>query len=96
MASLRDATGAELVGRPVAWSSSNRLVATVDSGGRVSAAAGTATIIARSSAASGSATLTVVSTPPNVEVTVAYLAQVVQWSDGSVPLIAGGNPRCSG
>ena len=62
-ATLRDASGAVLTNRNVAFSSSNTAVATVTSGGVVTAvAAGTASIIATSETKTGGATLTVTAT----------------------------------
>lgn len=59
-ATLRDGSGAVLIGRAVSWTSTNASVASVSSGGDVSAlAAGTTTIVATSGTTSGSATLTV-------------------------------------
>jgi Tol biopolymer transport system component len=63
-ATLKDASGSVLAGRTVAWSSTNTGVATVSSGGLVTAvAAGTASITATSEGKSGSAPVTVRSTP---------------------------------
>jgi uncharacterized protein YjdB len=63
-ATTRDASGNTLTGRPVAWTSSNTSVATVDSTGLVrSVAAGTANITATSEGKSGQATLTVNQVP---------------------------------
>jgi uncharacterized protein YjdB len=78
-ASVRDASGAELTGRLVGWSSSDEAVAVVSSTGRVSALkVGTATITASSEGKSGTATVTVTAapvatvnvTPPSASVTV--------------------------
>ena len=60
---LRDANGATLSGRPVAWSTSNTAVLTVSAGGSVLGVdAGVATITATCEGRSGTATITV--TPP--------------------------------
>lgn len=57
---LRDASGAELPGRTVSWSSSDELVATVSATGRVTAvSAGTVTIVARAEGRAASAELEV-------------------------------------
>jgi uncharacterized protein YjdB len=61
---VKDANGATVTDRIVTWSSSNTLVATVSSGGVVTAvSAGTATITATSETKSGSTTLTVTLVP---------------------------------
>ena len=59
-ATVRDADGSVLTDRPVSWSSSNALVATVSSSGVVTAVApGSATIDASAGGRSGGATVTV-------------------------------------
>lgn len=59
-ATLRDAAGAILTGRTIAWQSSTPSVATVSASGLVTAAAaGTATVSATSEGRSGTATVTV-------------------------------------
>src|SRR5438034_1080199 len=59
-ATLRDANGAILTGRPVAWASNNTAAATVTGTGLVSAkVAGSATITATSEGQSGTAAMTV-------------------------------------
>lgn len=64
-ATLEDATGHVLEGRPITWESSNTSVASVATDGYVSALAnGTSTITASSEGKSGSASLTVFSAPP--------------------------------
>ena len=78
-ASVRDASGAELQGRLVGWTSSDESVAVVSSSGRVSGLKiGTATITASSEGKSGTATVTVTAaavasvkvTPPTASITV--------------------------
>jgi uncharacterized protein YjdB len=77
MATPRDVGGAVLTGRVVAWSSSNRDVATVDATGAVIAVApGTASIIATTEGISGQATLVVVR--PVASVTVALQATLIE------------------
>jgi uncharacterized protein YjdB len=62
--SVRDASGAELPGRVVGWTSSDETVAIVSSAGRVTALkVGTATITASSDGKSGTATVTVTAAP---------------------------------
>ena len=74
-ARLRDASGNDLTGRVVAWSSSNAGVATVTTGGVVSAvSAGSANIIASSEGKNGSASLTVSAPPPPPPVPVASVS----------------------
>ncbi|HET6781930.1 MAG TPA: Ig-like domain-containing protein [bacterium] len=64
-ATLRDASGAVLTGRTVAWKSSNRAVARVTQSGLVTAmAGGFATITATSEGKSGTAQITVTVPPP--------------------------------
>ena len=64
-ATLRDAGGTVLTGRPVAWSSSDGTVASVSAAGTVSAVgAGTVTVTATSGGVTGSATLSVTPAPP--------------------------------
>lgn len=60
-ATLRDATGATLSGRPITWTSGNSAVATVSASGLVTAVAsgGPTSITAASGTASGSASVTV-------------------------------------
>jgi uncharacterized protein YjdB len=63
-ATVKDANGAVVTDRPVAWTSSNAAVASVTQGGVVRAlAAGTATISATSEGSTGSATITVSAAP---------------------------------
>jgi hypothetical protein len=58
IATLRDATGAELANRPISWQSANSAVATVSSTGVVTlVTAGTTTITATSGGMSGSASV---------------------------------------
>ena len=65
-ATLRDAQGNVLTGRPIVWTTSNSNVATVSQSGAVTTVGvGTAAIIATSGAAGSSATITVTAaTPP--------------------------------
>ena len=63
-ASVRDASGTELQGRLVGWTSSDESIAVVSSSGRVSGIKiGTATITASSEGKSGTATVTVTAPP---------------------------------
>src|SRR6266702_445812 len=63
-ATLKDANGTVLTGRPVAWSSNNTPVATVTGTGLVTAkVAGSATITATSEGQSGTASITVTPVP---------------------------------
>lgn len=92
IAVLRDSAGNALVGRSIAWSSSNTAVATVAPGGYVtSVAAGSATITAQSEGKSGSATVSVTLPPPasNLTIVAMHLQQVVQDLAGTVPIVAG-------
>lgn len=62
-ATLKASDGTELTGRPVAWSSSNEAVATVNNNGRVTGVTpGTATVTAQSEGKSGTTALTVTQT----------------------------------
>ncbi len=64
---LQDANGRAVTGRPIAWTSSNRNVATVSSAGRVTAVApGTTNIRATADGVTGTATITVTAPPPVV------------------------------
>jgi len=64
-ATTRDANGAVLSGRAIAWSTNNISTATISSAGVVTAvAAGNAMVIATSEGQSGNASLTVQSAPP--------------------------------
>jgi uncharacterized protein YjdB len=64
---VRDSSGAELLGRSVTWSSSHSAVATVSATGLVTAVAvGTATITASSGGVLGTMTVTVLALPPSV------------------------------
>ncbi|AHG91641.1 Ig domain protein group 2 domain protein [Gemmatirosa kalamazoonensis] len=88
-ATLRDAAGNVLTGRPIAWTTSNASVATVSSSGQVVAVApGTATITATSGSASGSASLTVSAPPPAPVATVSV-------SLGASSLVTGGSTTAS-
>lgn len=63
-ATLKDATGGNLVGRAVTWASSNALIASVSSTGLVTGlAVGSSTIAATSEGVAGSTTVTVSSAP---------------------------------
>ena len=95
-ASVRDASGAELQGRLVGWTSSDETVAVVSSTGRVSGIkVGTATITASSEGKSGTATVTVTAapvasvtvTPPTASVVVGQTTTLTAQT-----LDAGGNP----
>lgn len=71
-ATLRDASGNQLTGRSVTWTSLNTSAATVSSTGLVSGvAAGTASVYAASEGKSDTATITVVTAPPPPPVPVA-------------------------
>jgi uncharacterized protein YjdB len=64
-ATVRDAAGNVLSGRPIAWSTSNASVATVDASGQVSGvAAGSATITATVEGRTGTSSITVTPAPP--------------------------------
>jgi uncharacterized protein YjdB len=98
-ASVRDASGAELPGRLVGWSSSDEAVAVVSSTGRVTALkVGTVTITASSEGKSGTATVTVTSapvasvtvTPPSATVTVGQTVSLdAQTLDASGGVLTG-------
>lgn len=78
---LRDAGGAVLSGRAIAWASSNNGIATVSASGLVTGnAAGTASITATSEGQSGSATVTV-TLPPVASVTVSPQAITMRVGD---------------
>jgi uncharacterized protein YjdB len=66
-----DASGAEVIGRPVAWASSNTAIASVSLAGQVTGVAtGTVTITATIDGVGGSASITVTSVPvANVRIT---------------------------
>ncbi|HEY5413409.1 MAG TPA: Ig-like domain-containing protein [Gemmatimonadaceae bacterium] len=94
-ASVRDASGAELQGRLVGWTSSDETIAVVSSEGRVSGIKiGTATITASSEGKSGTATVTVTAaavasvnvTPPTASITVGQTTTLT-----AQPLDANGN-----
>jgi uncharacterized protein YjdB len=69
-ATLRDAANNVLTGRPIAWSTGNATVATVDANGVVTAVtAGTATITATSEGKSGTAQIAVLAPVATVSVT---------------------------
>src|SRR5690242_10192223 len=95
-ATLKDANGNILTGRPVTWSSNATGVATVNSTGLVTAkVAGTATITATSEGRSGTSGITVTSvpvasvtvTPPTASVAVGGSVQLT-----ATPKDANGNP----
>jgi hypothetical protein len=90
---MRDAAGGVLSGRAVLWSSSNTAVASVNASGLVTAvSAGAATIIATSEGIAGSAGVQVSGVLPNLTLESVFLTQAVQRADGTIPLVAGGNP----
>src|SRR5213076_1575610 len=95
-ATLKDANGTVLTGRPVAWSSNNTPVATVTGTGLVTAkVAGSATITATSEGQSGTAAITVTPVPvASVTVTPATagvaVGSTVQLT--ATPKDANGNP----
>jgi formylglycine-generating enzyme required for sulfatase activity len=63
-ATLRDPNGNTLVGRPIAWTSSDSTVASVSNSGLITGiTAGTATIVASSQGITGSVTVTVTAAP---------------------------------
>jgi len=98
-ASVRDASGAELTGRLVGWSSSDEAVAVVSSTGRVTALkVGTVTITASSEGKSGTATVTVTPapvasvtvTPPSANINVGQTATLTaQTLDGTGGVLTG-------
>lgn len=90
---LRDGAGNVLTGREVTWSSANSGVASVSEDGVVAAVAeGTTSILAVSEGVQGSAQIQVSSTPPNLTLTDVMLTQGVQRANGTIPLVAAGNP----
>ena len=98
-ASVRDASGAELPGRLVGWTSSDETIAVVSSSGRVSTLkAGSVTITASSEGKSGTATVTVTPaavatvtvTPPTASVAVGQTTTLqAQTFDVGGNLLAG-------
>jgi uncharacterized protein YjdB len=95
-ATLQDASGNTLTGRPLSWSSSDNTIATVTSAGDVTGVGtGVATISATSEGQVGTATVTVgmvpvasvTVTPPNATVDVGATVQL-----GATPRDAAGNP----
>jgi trimeric autotransporter adhesin len=65
VATVRDAAGNVLVGRPVVWASADPTMATVSSSGLVTAlSAGTVTVIATTESVVGAATITITSAAP--------------------------------
>lgn len=86
-AQLRDASGATITGRAIAWMSNSTTVATVSSTGLVSAVApGTATITATSEGRSGSATVNVAPRP--VSAVIVSPGQVTLFATQTVQLSA--------
>ena len=98
-ASVKDASGAELQGRLVGWTSSDESIAVVSSTGRVSGIkVGSVTITASSEGKSGTATVTVTAapvasvnvTPPTATVTVGQTTTLAaQTLDGSGNILTG-------
>ena len=92
-ATLRGSVNQVLTGRSVSWASSAPGIASVAGSGQVTAvAAGSAEIVATSEGVSGSAAVRVFGGDPNLALANLLLTQVVQRSDGTVPLVLGGNP----
>lgn len=94
-ATLRDSTGAVLVGRTVSWSSSNAMVATVINGAVAAVGGGTATVVATAEGRSAQATVTVTAStqfPPGIDMalTGAQWTQGIQRADGGIPLLRQG------
>lgn len=90
---LRDGAGAVLTGRPITWTTANPNVASVSQDGLVLAVGeGTTAVIATSEGAQGSTQVQVSLTAPNLTLTDVMVTQGVQRADGSIPLVAGGNP----
>ena len=92
-AALADADGRPITGRPVAWSSNRNDVATVTSGGVVTAvAAGTATIEAASEGKRGTAVITVTRIPvARIDITPSTLPLVEGESDNLTALAKDAN-----
>ncbi len=97
-ASLKDAASNVLTGRPIAWSTGNAAVATVDGSGIVTAVApGSATITATSEGKTGTAQVTVLApvatvtvTPPSASLFVgATAALAATLKDGSNNVLTG-------
>ncbi|HSA55951.1 MAG TPA: Ig-like domain-containing protein [Gemmatimonadaceae bacterium] len=89
----RDGSGNALSGRDVTWSSADPGVASVSEDGVVlGVAAGATSIIATSEGVQGSTQILVSATPPNLALTNVMLSQSVQRADGTIPLVADGNP----
>jgi hypothetical protein len=87
-ATARDAGSNVLTGRPVSWSSSNTSVATVNSGGTVTAVApGTASIIATVQGVQGSTSLQVNAPAPVASVTVTGPTSLTQGQSGNFQAI---------
>jgi uncharacterized protein YjdB len=87
IATTKDAVGATLTGRAVAWSSSNTSVATVNSSGVVTGvAAGSASISATSEGKSGAAALTVTPGPASTSQSVVSVSNGTVASGGVVTL----------
>jgi uncharacterized protein YjdB len=86
-ATVRDTTGAVVTDRPVSWTSSDTLVATVSASGLVSAlTTGTATITATSETKSGTASVTV--TPGPAAVVIVTPSAIAVANKKSVQLTA--------
>jgi uncharacterized protein YjdB len=83
-AQLADVAGKELTGRPVAWASSDRAVATVSGDGQVQAVkAGRATITATAEGKTATASITVMAPTPEVE---SIASVTVTPSTASIPV----------
>jgi hypothetical protein len=93
-ATPRTATGSVITGKQITWTAADPAVATVTTGGVVTAVApGSTDLTAAVGGVSGRARVTVtVAAPPNLAITDVRLTQAVQAADGSVPMVPDGRP----
>jgi uncharacterized protein YjdB len=90
-ASLRSVSGGVLIGRTVAWTSSDETRASVTGNGVVTALSPGAVVIRATSESKTDSTIVAITATPDFAVVEAQITQGVQAADGSIPIVLGGN-----
>ena len=84
LAVLRNASGSELVGRAVSWSSSNSAVAVITQSGRVRARAVGTTLISASRRGVSGGVVLIVGTPPVASISISLIQATVAAGDSTI------------